>query len=798
MMMKVPVNWLKDYVDIDVEVAELVEAMTMSGSKVEGVESLGQEISRVVAGKILQVEKHPNADKLLVCQIDVGNETIQVLTGAKNVKAGDVVPVALDGSTLPGGKKIKKGKMRGLESNGMMCSIGELNLSKDDYPDACEDGIFILNSDIVPGTDIKDVLGLNEIVLDFEITSNRPDCLSVLGIAREAAVALQKPFRKPVINVKEENDDRAEKYASVEIKDTDLCSRFAARIIKDVKIEPSPEWMRNRLKAAGIRPINNIVDITNYVMLELGQPMHAYDLDKIEGGKIIVRRAADGEILKTLDDQDRKLDSSMLVIADTVKPLGVAGVMGGANSEITENTKTILLECANFDGISVRLTAKKLGMRTEASSRFEKGLDVENVITAINRASQLAEEMGAGKVCSGIIDCYPCKAEKRSIKFRPEKINEFLGTSISKEYMIKILRDLEFDVDEANMTVTVPSFRLDVEREADLAEEIARFYGYNNIEATLLQGKSATLGKKSYKQKLEDLIKDTMVSCGMYEIYTYSFTSPKVLDALNIPEDSELRRTVVISNPLGEDYSIMRTTTIPSMLDVISRNYNRRVDSARLFEMSYVYIPEDIPVTKLPYEKEILTLGMYGNADFYDIKGVVEELLDVLGIRRVNFQPDRDNPIFHPGRTASILVNGQKIGTIGQIHPDVAERFECPEETYIGVLEVEALVKNADMEVEYKPLPKFPAVTRDIAMLVKDEVLVKEIEDVISSNAGNILEDMKLFDVYKGKQIPEGMKSVAYSITFRGQDRTLTDDEVNAKMQKILDALKDKLGAQLR
>jgi len=797
-MMKVPVNWLKDYVDIDVEVAELVEAMTMSGSKVEGVESLGQEISRVVAGKILQVEKHPNADKLLVCQIDVGNETIQVLTGAKNVKAGDVVPVALDGSTLPGGKKIKKGKMRGLESNGMMCSIGELNLSKDDYPDACEDGIFILNSDIVPGTDIKDVLGLNEIVLDFEITSNRPDCLSVLGIAREAAVALQKPFRKPVINVKEENDDRAEKYASVEIKDTDLCSRFAARIIKDVKIEPSPEWMRNRLKAAGIRPINNIVDITNYVMLELGQPMHAYDLDKIEGGKIIVRRAADGEILKTLDDQDRKLDSSMLVIADTVKPLGVAGVMGGANSEITENTKTILLECANFDGISVRLTAKKLGMRTEASSRFEKGLDVENVITAINRASQLAEEMGAGKVCSGIIDCYPCKAEKRSIKFRPEKINEFLGTSISKEYMIKILRDLEFDVDEANMTVTVPSFRLDVEREDDLAEEIARFYGYNNIEATLLQGKSATLGKKSYKQKLEDLIKDTMVSCGMYEIYTYSFTSPKVLDALNIPEDSELRRTVVISNPLGEDYSIMRTTTIPSMLDVISRNYNRRVDSARLFEMSYVYIPEDIPVTKLPYEKEILTLGMYGNADFYDIKGVVEELLDVLGIRRVNFQPDRDNPIFHPGRTASILVNGQKIGTIGQIHPDVAEKFECPEETYIGVLEVEALVKNADMEVEYKPLPKFPAVTRDIAMLVKDEVLVKEIEDVISSNAGNILEDMKLFDVYKGKQIPEGMKSVAYSITFRGQDRTLTDDEVNAKMQKILDALKDKLGAQLR
>lgn len=795
--MKVPVNWLKDFVDIDVEIEELVEAMTMSGSKVEGIESPGQEISRVVAGKILQVEKHPNADKLLVCQVDVGDETIQVLTGAKNVKAGDVVPVALDGSTLPGGIKIKKGKMRGLESNGMMCSIGELNLSKDDYPEACEDGIFILNPDVIPGTDIKDVLGLNEVVIDFEITSNRPDCLSVLGIAREAAVTLGKPIRKPEIIVKEE-DDSAEKYASVEIKDTDLCARFAARILKDVKIEPSPEWMRNRLKAAGIRPINNIVDITNYVMLELGQPMHAYDLENIEGGKIIARRAVDGEILKTLDDQDRKLDSSMLVIADAVKPLGVAGVMGGANSEIKETTKTILLECANFDGISVRLTAKKLGMRTEASSRFEKGLDVENVITAINRASQLAVEMGAAKVCSGIIDCYPHKAERKTIKFRPDRINAFLGTSISTEYMVKTLRDLEFDVDENNMTVTVPSFRLDVEREADLAEEIARFYGYNNIKATLLEGKSATLGKKSYKQKLEDLIKDTMISCGMYEIYTYSFTSPKVLDALNIPEDSELRKAVVISNPLGEDYSIMRTTTIPDMLDAISRNYNRRVDGARLFEMSYVYIPESLPVTKLPYEKEILTLGMYGNADFYDLKGVVEELLDALGIRRVNFLPESNDPTFHPGRTASVLIKGQKIGTIGQIHPEVADKFECPEETYIGVLEVEKLIENANMEVEYKPLPKFPAVTRDIAMLVKDEILVKQIEDIISSNSGNILEDMKLFDVYKGKQIPDGMKSVAYSITFRGQDRTLTDDEVNAVMQKILDGLKDKLGAQLR
>lgn len=795
--MKVPVNWLRDYIDINMDIREFAEAMTLSGSKVEGVESPGEEISNVVVGKILTLEKHPNADRLLVCQVDAGNDTIQVITGASNIKVGDVIPVALDGSTLPGGIKIKKGRMRGLESRGMMCSIEELNLSKEDYPEACEDGIFILDVNLVPGTDIKNVLGLNETVIDFEITSNRPDCLSILGIAREAAVTLGRPLKKPDVTVKEE-EDSAEKYASVEIKDAELCPRYAARIIKDVKIGPSPEWMKQRLKAAGVRPINNIVDITNYVMLELGQPMHAFDLENIDGKKIIVRRASDGEVMKTLDEQERKLDSSMLVIADDIKPVAVAGVMGAANSEVTENTRTILFESANFDGIAVRLAAKKLGMRTEASSRFEKGLDVETVAMAVNRAAQLVEELGAGKVCSGIIDCYPGKTERKSIKLRPDRINAFLGTSISTEYMVKTLKALEFDVDETSMSVLVPSFRSDVEREADLAEEIARFYGYNNIEATLLEGKSATLGRKSFRQKLEDVIKDTMVSCGMYEIYTYSFTSPKVLDAINANEDSGLRKTVVISNPLGEDYSIMRTTTIPGMLDVISRNYNRRVDAVRLYELACVYIPESVPVTSLPVEKEVLTLGMYGDADFYDLKGAVEEIFDVLGINRVDFQPEKDNPAFHPGRTASILIKGKKIGTIGQIHPELADNFECPKETYVGMIEVDALVENARMEVEYKPLPKFPAVTRDIAMLVKDEVMVKQIEDIIRANSGDILEEMKLFDIYKGKQIPEGMKSVAYSIIFRGQGKTLTDEEVNVVMQKIVSGLKDKLEAQLR
>jgi phenylalanyl-tRNA synthetase beta chain len=795
--MKAPLKWLKDYVDIDVSPKELSDAMTLSGSKVEGIEVQGEDISKVVVGKIISIEKHPDADKLQVTKVDIGSEVIQVVTGAQNIKLDDYIPVALVGATLPGDKKISKGKLRGVESNGMMCSIEELDLSKEDYPDAPEDGIYILEPGTELGKDIKEVMGINETTIDFEITSNRPDCLSIIGLAREAAVTLKKEFKKPQVKVLEQGDE-AKNYVSVEIKDADLCPRYAARVVKDVKIGPSPKWMKERLRAAGVRPINNIVDITNYVMLECGQPMHAFDLKDVQGNKIIVRRALEGETLKTLDDQDRNLDSSMLVIADENRAIAVAGVMGGANSEISGDAKAVIFESANFNGTSVRLTAKKLGLRTEASGRFEKGLDVENVVPALERAVQLVEELGAGTVCKGIVDCYAKKQEQVTISLRPDKINTFLGTDISKKEMVDILKALEFEVDENTDIVKVPSFRSDVEAEADLAEEIVRFYGYNNIEATLLSGKAATLGKKTYKQSIEDLIKDTMVSCGLYEAFTYSFTSPKDFDKLNLPQDSNLRNAVVISNPLGEDYSIMRTTTIADMLKVISTNYNRRIDEARLFEMSFVYLPESLPIKELPKEKPILTLGMYGKTDFYELKGNVEELLSRLGIKKYEFVPVKDNPSFHPGRTASLIIKGEYAGIIGEVHPAVSEKFECPERTYLGMIEVESLVKNSSMESQYNPLPKFPAVSRDIAMLVKDEIMVKQIEDIIKQRAGKILEDIKLFDVYKGKQVPEGMKSVAYSITFRASDRTLTDEEVGKAMTKILDGLKNNIEAQLR
>lgn len=795
--MKAPLNWLRDYVDINVSPEEYADAMTMSGSKVEGIEVQHEEISRVVTGRITKLEKHPDADRLQVSIVDIGTETIQIVTGATNISVGDCIPVALDGSTLAEGKKISRGKLRGVESNGMMCSIQELGLSQDEYPGAAEHGIFILGKDLPLGKDIKEVLGLNETVVDFEITSNRPDCFSMVGIARESAATLGTGFRKPAIKVGENGGDIAGE-ASVEILDPDLCPRYTARVVKDIKIAASPKWLRDRLKAAGVRPINNIVDITNYVMLEMGQPMHAFDLANLNGKSIIVRRARDGEIMKTLDDQDRMLDSSMLVIADAEKPVAVAGVMGGANSEVTGRTATILFESACFDGISVRLTAKKLGMRTEASGRFEKGLDPENAIAAVNRAVQLVEDLGAGVVCKGIIDCYPKKSDLKIIPFRPEKINAFLGTSITTKKMVEIFTALEFKVDMSSMTVTIPSFRPDVVSEADLAEEVARFYGYNNIEAKLLEGKAATMGRKSWKQKIEDIIKQTMIACGLSETYTYSFTSPKVLDMLELPAESSFRNTVTVMNPLGEDFSIMRTTTLPEMLGVLSNNYNKRVEEARLFEVSNVYLPKSLPLTELPYEKPVLTMGMYGNTDFYDLKGVAEELLYRLGIKDFEFVPVQDDPSFHPGRAAKLLISGSEAGILGEIHPRVVQNFEAAERTYSAMIDIEPLVANASLKAQYKPLPKFPAVTRDIALLVKDEILVKQIEDIIRQRSGRIFEDVKLFDIYRGKQVPEGMKSIAYSITFRAEDKTLTDEEVGKTMKRILNGLEDNLGAQLR
>lgn len=793
--MKVPISWLKDFVDIDVDKKEYADALTMSGSKVEGVECKGDEISNVIAGRIDTLEKHPDADKLQVASVFTGSENIQIVTGAKNVKVGDIIPVAVHGATLPGGVVIKKGKLRGVQSFGMMCSIAELNLEKEDYPNAPEDGIFILENNIAPGTDVKTIFGLNDPIVEFEITSNRPDCLSVYGLARETAVTFNKVLKPFKVHLKEEGDD-VNKYASVEIKDSLLCPRYAARIVTDIKIGESPKWIKERLKASGVRPINNIVDITNYVMLELGQPMHAFDLENLEEKKIIVRCAENDEVLKTLDENDRKLDHEMLVIADGKKPVAVAGVMGGANSEISSNTKTILLESANFNGISVRFTAKKLGMRTEASSRFEKGLDIENVITAVDRAAELIEMLGIGKVCKGIIDCLPSPIAHRTVEFMPDRINRLLGTQIEKDDMIRILESLELKVDQKHNLVKVPSFRQDIETYADISEEIARFYGYNNIEQTLLNGKATTEGKKSYSQKIGDIIQNTMIAGGCYEIYTYSFTSNKVFDKLLLPDDSELRNTVVISNPLGEDFSVMRTTTVPNMLEVISHNYKKRTLLGSFYEQSFVYLPTT--PNDLPNEVPILTIGEYGVGDFYTLKGLVEDLFVQLGIQKFDFTPSENYTYYHPGRTADIYVKNDLIGTIGEIHPKVSEIFEAPDKTYIATLDISKLGKYANLKVEYNQLPKYPSVTRDIALTVQDKILSKEIEDLIWKKSDNILEEVNLFDVYKGKQVQEGYKSMAYSLVFRSKEKTLVDEEVNKTMSKILSTLETKLNIELR
>ena len=795
--MKVPMSWLKEYTDIPFTPQEYADAMTMSGTKVEGIENLGEAISGVVVGKINTIASHPDADKLVVCQVDVGDEQVQIVTGADNISEGDYIPVALNGAKLPGGFKIKKTKLRGVPSNGMMCSIQELGLSKDDYPDADENGIYILGKPYPLGTDAKEILGLDENIVEFEITSNRPDCLSVLGLARETAVTLNNELKIPEVEVKEIGED-ANTYAQVKVEAPDFCPRYAARIIKNVKIAPSPAWMQKKLRACGVRAINNIVDITNYVMLEYGQPMHAFDLDKLAGKQIVVRRAAKGEKMATLDEQQRTLDSNMLVIADAKEPIAVAGVMGGANSEVDESTTTILFESANFNGSAVRLTAKKLGMRTEASARFEKGLDIENVVKALNRACQLIADLGAGEVVSGVIDANHSTGGARKLPLDVEKINRFLGTDIDKAYMVDVLKKLDFDVHIDSMQVTVPSFRQDVEAEADLAEEIARIYGYDNITPTLLAGE-ATQGGRNAKQTMEDRIKDCLIGQGLSEIMTYSFTSPNMLKQLNIPQQSPLTNVVTISNPLGEENSIMRTTTMGGMLEVIARNVNRRIDQASLFEIGSIYIPKALPIKELPKEKQIISLGMYGEkVDFYDLKGAIEELLYIMGIEKYEVLPCKDNPSFHPGRTANIYIKDKEVGVFGEVHPTVAENYEIDVRVYVGLLDFESVLGHANLVRTYKPLPKYPAVTRDIAMLVRDEILVKQIEDIIKKCAGNLLEEVHLFDVYKGKQIPEGMKSVAYALTFRAQDRTLTDEDIQSVFDKTVKALKEGLSAQLR
>lgn len=795
--MKLPMSWLKDFTDIgEVGTREYEHALTMTGSKVEGTEFLGKDIDKVVVAEVLECVDHPDSDHLHICQVDAGTgEKLQIVCGAPNVKAGIKVPAALNGSTLPGGVKIKKGKLRGVESNGMLCSHEELGLTAADLGYEPEYGILILKEDTPVGTDIRDYFGLNENVVEFEITSNRPDCFSIIGLARETAVTFDKPLniKKPVYH---ENSEDINDTVSVEVKDTEKCLRYCAKMIKNVKIGPSPDWMRHRLQACGVRAINNIVDITNYVLLEYGQPMHAFDLRDLAGNKIIVRTANEGETIKTLDEVDRNPDTNSLLICDGEKAVAIAGVMGGFNSEVKPDTTTVVFESATFDGASVRLAAQKVGLRTEASSRYEKGLDPNNTMPALERACELVEMLGCGEVVGGVIDVKGDIRKAKELAFRPDKINAFLGTDINTDDMVKYLEKLEFTVDTDKMILTAPTFRPDIECEADVAEEVARMYGYDKIPTTLLSGE-ATKGGKNDRQKAQDKINKIMTSQGMNEICTYTFTSPSVFDKLNIPADSALRNTIKITNPLGEDTSIMRTTTVASMLDILSRNYNQRNETAKLFEIGKIYIPTE--KGKLPNEPEIVMMGMYGaDIDFFDIKGVCEALFDGMGVKNAKFTALKDNPTFHPGRTAKVTVNGEDMGVVGEIHPNVSDKFGIEVPCYVAEINFEVLFKNISSDNKFKALPKFPAVTRDIAMLCDADTPVADIEDVIVSASGKLLDTIKLFDVYQGEQIPEGKKSVAYAVSYRAADRNLTGEEVNKVFDKVLKNLEEKLNAQLR
>ncbi len=797
--MNVPMSWLKEYAAVTASIKEFVEDITLSGSKVEGVETMGGELKNIVTGYIKAIEKHPDADKLVICTIDIGSgKDLTIVTGAPNVKVGDYVPVALDHSVIAGGKEIYTGSLRGVESEGMLCSIEELGFDRHDFPEAPEYGIYIFPEAVELGKPVTEVLDLQDDVVEFEITSNRPDCFSILGIAREAAATYGIDFQPPVIAVKEEAQGNTADLISVEIQNAELCPRYVARAIKNVKIESSPRWMRKRLRAAGVRPINNIVDITNYVMLEMGQPMHAFDVDTIKDRKIIVRNAKEGEKITTLDGVERQLDPSMLVISDPEKAVAIAGVMGGENSMISEGAEAVLFESANFEGSNVRITAKKVGLRTDASSKFEKGLDPNLALDAVNRAAQLVELLGCGEVVPGVVDCYPNPKTEWELSYDPDWINRFLGTEISEKQMQEIFERIELKVDAVNHKVTVPTFRPDLEAQADLAEEIARFYGYDKIEPTLAAG-TPTVGKKTYAQNITTLIKDTMVAEGLCEAMTYSFESPKVFDKLLIPADSKLRQTVTISNPLGEDFSVMRTVSFNGILNSLSTNYNRRNESAGLFEAARVYIPKSLPMTELPDEIPTLTIGMYGKMDFYDLKGIVEHLMNALGIgEKAEYSTETTLPWMHPGRTAAVSIDGKQVGYLGELHPVVAKNYDIGTKVYLAVLQIDDLIAASNMVNVYQPLPKFPAIARDIAMLVKEDVTVKQIADEIRKNGGEYLESVKLFDVYQGEQIEAGYKSVAYSISFRSAERTLADTDVAEAMQNILDGLAKELGAQLR
>ena len=777
---------------------EFSDRMTDTGSKVEGFEILGADIENVLVGRITKITKHENSDHLQICMLDVAKDAeLQIVTGAPNVFEGAIVPVAVATAHLPGDVTIKAGKLRGVASEGMLCSIGELGLTEHDMPGADNNGILILGEEFADsiGKDIREVLLLSDTAVEFEITPNRPDCLSVIGLAREAAVTFDRALDLHTPVVKGAGDgDKIENYLSVTDKAPELCPRYTARVVKNVKIAPSPLWLRARLRASGVRPINNIVDITNYVMLEYGQPMHAFDYKCLDGSAITVRLAAEGEAFRSLDSKEHTLDSAALVIADDKKAVALAGVMGGENSEITDTTSTVVFESANFDGASVRVTAKKQGMRTESSARFEKGLDAENTLPAIERACELVELLGAGEVVDGIIDVYPGKTEARTVKFDPVRINTFLGTDIEPAFMESTLSSLGFGLNGS--TVTVPSWRADVEDMADLAEEVIRIKGYNTVESTAICART-TEGCRTAEQNFELKLEATLIGMGVSEIETFSFISPKYYDKFGLAADDSRRKSIVISNPLGEDTSIMRTTALPSLMEILARNNNFNNENARLYEMAKVYIP-DADEGKLPYEPSSLTIGLYGNCDFYTVKGIVEALAGVARIK-TSYVAESNDPSFHPGRCAKIYAaDGAYLGILGQVHPTVADGYGFSAPVYVAELCVPALFAASSEMTEYKPLPKYPAVSRDFSFLCDESLEVGTALAVMSKAGGKLVEDVRLFDIYRGEKLGEGKKSVSIRVTLRAADRTLTQDDCDKASAKILAALEKELGLNLR
>ena len=808
--MNTPMSWLKVYVpDLKAPVEEFVDAITLSGSHVEGYEKKDKNLEKIVVGKIEKIEKHPDADKLIICQVNIGEDApLQIVTGAPNVKEGDLVPTVLDGGKVAGGHdggplpengiKIKKGKLRGVESYGMMCAIEELGANRELYPEAPENGVYVFpeESGVKPGDDAIEALGLHDAVVEYEITSNRVDCFSMIGMAREAAATYGLSFHPPIVPGTVKGGD-VTNYASVEVEATDLCPRYCARVVKNLKIGPSPKWMRERLASQGIRSINNLVDITNYVMEEYGQPMHAYDLDTIADHKIIVKRAKDGDKFVTLDGQERNLDSNVLMICDGEKEIGIAGIMGGENSMVTDHISTLLFEAACFDGTNIRLSSKRIGMRTDASAKFEKGLDPNLALEAINRACQLIEELGCGEVVEVVIDIYPDPVEPGKLPFEPAKMNHLLGMEIPEELMLQYFERLGLSYDMNTNELTIPTFRQDLHCMADLAEEVARLYGYDKLPATLPRGE-ATVGKKQFHMLVEDVARDVCENNGFSGGMTYSFESPKVYDKLLIPQDSDIRKAIVISNPLGEDFSIMRTISLNGMITSLATNFNRRNKDARLYEIGNIYLPKQLPLTELPEERKMLTLGMYGQCDFFNMKGVLEELFEKLGLHHAfTYNPKGGYPFLHPGRQAAIQNGEDVIGYIGQLHPEVVDNYNMKGEVYVAVVDLPKLTALASFDRKYEGIAKFPASTRDLSMVMSKDIFVGQVEEVIKKYGGNLLENYELFDVYEGEQVGRGKKSVAYTMTFRAKDRNLEASEVNAITDKIIAGLQ-KMGIELR